>query len=64
MLNRYNNTDGNVSIQVKLRNFEQMTSYDESLGPHVNWRLLFAFVFVECLNTYISFIFFTNILVL
>ena len=40
-----------------------MTAYDESLGPPVIWRLLFAFVFLECLSTYICFIFFKNILV-
>ena len=40
-----------------------MTAYDESLGPPVIWRLLLAFVFLECLNTYICFIFFKNILV-
>ena len=40
-----------------------MTAYDESLEPPVIWRLLFAFVFLEYLNTYNCFIFFTNILV-
>ena len=41
-----------------------MTAYDESLGPPVViWRLLFAFVFLEYLNTYICFLFFKNILV-
>ena len=40
-----------------------MTSYDGSLGPPVIWRLLFAFVFLEYLNTYICYIFFRNILV-
>ena len=40
-----------------------MTAYDESLGPSVIWRLLVAFVFLEYLNTYICFIFFTNILI-
>ena len=40
-----------------------MTEEDESLGPPVIWRLLSAFVFLEYLNIYICFIFFTNILV-
>ena len=40
-----------------------MTSYDGSLEPPVIWRLLFAFVFLEYLNTYICYIFFRNILV-
>ena len=40
-----------------------MTAYNESLEPPVIWRLLFAFVFLEYLNTYICFIFFRNILV-
>ena len=40
-----------------------MTGYNESLGPSVLWRLLFAFVFLGHLTTYICFIFFTNILV-
>ena len=39
-----------------------MTAYDESSGPHAIWRL-FAFVFLEFLNTYICLILFTNILV-
>ena len=40
-----------------------MTSYDENLGPPVIWRLLFAFLFLGYLATYICSIFFTNILV-
>ena len=40
-----------------------MTVYDQSLGSPVVWGLLFAFVFLEYLNTYICFIFFRNILV-
>ena len=40
-----------------------MTAHDESKEPSVIWRLLFAFVFLEYLNTYICVIFFTNILV-
>ena len=40
-----------------------MAAYDESLGPPVIWRLLFAFVLLEYLNAYICFIFFRNILV-
>ena len=40
-----------------------MTAYFKSLGPPVMWRFLFAFVFLEYLNTYICFLFFTNILV-
>ena len=40
-----------------------MAAYDESLGPPITWRLLFAFVFLEYLDTYICFIFFRNILV-
>ena len=49
--------------QVNLRNFEQMTAYDESTGPPVIWRLLFAFVFLEYLNNCICFIFSTIFLV-
>ena len=40
-----------------------MAAYDESFGPPIISRLLFAFVFLEYLNTYICFLFFTNILV-
>ena len=40
-----------------------MTGYDECTGPPVIWRFLFAFMFLEYLNTYICFIFFSNILV-
>ena len=40
-----------------------MTAYDESSGPLAIWTLLFAYVFLEYLNTYICFIFFGNILV-
>ena len=40
-----------------------MTAYNESLGPPVIWRLLFAFAFLGYLSTYFCFIFFTNILV-
>ena len=40
-----------------------MTAYNVSLGPPVIWRLLFAFVFLGYLATYICFIFFANILV-
>ena len=32
-----------------------MTVYDERTGPPVTWRLLFAFVFVEYINTYTIF---------
>ena len=39
-----------------------MAAYDESFGPPVISRLLFAFVFLEYLNNYICFLFFTNIL--
>ena len=39
-----------------------MTAYNESLGPPVLWKLLFAFVFLGYLTTYICFTFFTNIL--
>ena len=40
-----------------------MTGYDERTGPPVIWRFLFAFMFLEYLNIYICFIFFTYILV-
>ena len=40
-----------------------MAAYDEGLGPPVIWRSLLAFVFLEYLNTFICYIFFTNILV-
>ena len=49
--------------KVKSSNFEQMNALDESTGPPVIWRLLFTFVFLEYLNIYICFIFFTHILV-
>ena len=49
--------------KVKSSNFEQMNALDESTGPLVIWRLLFTFVFLECLNIHICFIFFTNILI-
>ena len=39
-----------------------MAAYDESSEPPI-WRLLFAFVILEYLNTYNCFIFFINILV-
>ena len=39
-----------------------MTAY-ESTGPPVTWKLFVAFVFLEYLNAFICFIFFTNILV-
>ena len=40
-----------------------MTAYNESSGPPVIWRSLFAFAFLEYLNTYNCFKFRTNILV-
>ena len=40
-----------------------MTAHDKSTEPPLIWRLLFTFVFLEYLNNYICFIFFTNILV-
>ena len=40
-----------------------MTAYNESLGPPFIWKILFAFVFLEYLNSYICFIFFTIIVV-
>ena len=40
-----------------------MIAYDESTGSPVIWRSLIPFMFLEYLNTYICFIFFTNILV-
>ena len=38
-----------------------MTAYNESLGPPFIWKILFAFVFLEYLNSYICFMFFTII---
>ena len=40
-----------------------MTVYGKSTGPLIIWRLLFAFMSLEYLNTYICFTFFITILV-